>query len=82
MFTFITFEYHLTKTKNKMRNLKTIQTVFLSVLFILSILTLGNIFYLVFTRHYDSENLIAILIFSFPVLMALVLSFTLLIEKK
>jgi hypothetical protein len=65
-----------------MKKLQIIQKVFLSVLFILSILTLENIFYLVFTRHYDSENLIAIMIFTVPVLMALVLSFILLFEKK
>jgi len=62
--------------------MKAIKTLFLSILFILSFLALGQIFYLVFTRHYDSSNLVAIMVFTFPVLMALVLSFTLLIEKR
>jgi len=65
-----------------MKKLHTIQTVFLLVLFILSFLALGQILYLVFTRHYDPSNLVAIMVFTIPVLMALVLSFTLLIEKK
>lgn len=65
-----------------MKNLQIIQTVFLSILFVLSILTLGNIFYLVFTRYYDPANLWAIMIFTIPVLMAFVLSGSLLIQKK
>lgn len=65
-----------------MKKLQIIQKVFLSVLFILSALTLGTIFYLFFTRYYDPANLWAIMIFTLPVLIALVLSFTLLIEKK
>jgi len=62
--------------------MKALQTLFQAILFIVSFLALGTIFYLVFTRHYDSSDLVGIMVFTFPVLMALVLSFTLLIEKK
>ena len=65
-----------------MKNLQTIQKVFLSILFILSFLCLGQIFYLLLTRHYDSENLVAILVFSFPVLLAFILSGSLLIKNN
>ena len=65
-----------------MKKLQIIQKVFLSILFVLSFLALSQIFYLVFTRHYDASNLWAIMIFTIPVLMALVLSFTLLTQKK
>ena len=61
--------------------MKRIQTLFQSILFILSFLALGQIFYLLLTRHYDSSNLVAILVFSFPVLLAFILSGSLLIKK-
>lgn len=61
--------------------MKALQTLFLSVLFILSFLALGQIFYLLLTRKYDSENLIAILFFSFPVLLSFIFSGSLLIKK-
>ena len=64
-----------------MKNLQTIQTVFLSILLIFSFLALGQIFYLLLTRHYDSSNLVAILVFSFPVLLSFILSGSLLIKK-
>ncbi len=65
-----------------MKNLKTIQTVFLSILLIFSFLALGQIFYLLLTRNYDSSNLIAIIVFSFPVLLSFILSGSLLINRK
>jgi len=65
-----------------MKNLNTIQTVFQAILFILSFLALGQIFYLVFTRHYDSSNLVAIMFFTFPVLLSFVLSGSFLINRK
>ena len=61
--------------------MKRIQTLFQSILFILSFLALGQIFYLLLTRNYDSSNLVAILVFSFPVLLAFILSGSLLIKK-
>ena len=64
-----------------MKNLQTIQTVFLSILLIFSFLALGQIFYLLLTRNYDSSNLIAILVFAFPVLLSFILSGSLLIKK-
>jgi hypothetical protein len=62
--------------------MKAIQTLFQSILFILSFLTLGTMFYLLLTRHYDSENLVAILVFAFPVLISFVFSGKLLIDNK
>jgi uncharacterized membrane protein len=62
--------------------MKKVQTLFQSILFILSFLALGQIFYLLLTRKYDSENLIAILVFSFPVLLSFILSGSLLINRK
>ena len=61
--------------------MKRIQTFFQSTLFILSFLALAQIFYLLLTRKYDSENIIAILVFSFPVLLSFILSGSLLIKK-
>lgn len=65
-----------------MKNLKTIQTLFIAILFIFSFLALAQIFYLLLTRHYGSMNLIAILVFSFPVLLSFILSGSLLINRN
>jgi hypothetical protein len=61
--------------------MKNIRIIFLSILFIFSSLTLVTMFYLVFTRHYDAENLVAIMVFTFPVLLSFVFSFSLLRNK-
>jgi hypothetical protein len=62
--------------------MKALQTLFQAILFILSFLALGQIFYLLLTRHYDSSNMVAILVFSFPVLLSFIFSGSLLINRK
>jgi hypothetical protein len=61
--------------------MKNLQKLFQATLFILSFLALVQIFYLLLTRKYDGENIIAILVFSFPVLLSFIFSGSLLIKK-
>jgi len=65
-----------------MKTIKTIQTVFLSILFVLSGYALAMIIFLVFNKNYSHENLIYILFFTIPVLMAFIFSGFLISEKK
>lgn len=62
--------------------MKTIQTLFQSILFILSFLVLAHTFYLLSTRTYMNANFVAILVFTFPVLLAFLFSGKLLINNR
>jgi hypothetical protein len=62
--------------------MKALQTLFQAILFILSLLALGSIFYQLFTERYSQENFTAILIFMIPVLLSFLFSANLLINRK
>ena len=62
--------------------MKALETLFQSILFILSFLALGLIFYQLFNERYSQENFSAILIFMIPVLIAFLFSGNLLINRK
>jgi hypothetical protein len=61
--------------------MKTLQTVFQTILFITSLLALCLIGYQLNTETYSTENLVAILVFTLPVLLSFILSGSLLIKK-
>jgi hypothetical protein len=61
--------------------MKTIQTTFQAILFTTSLLALCLISYQLINENYSSENLIAILVFTVPVLLSFVFSGSLLIKK-
>jgi hypothetical protein len=61
--------------------MKTIQTTFQTILLTVSFLALSAIAHKLLTVNYDKENLIAIIVFTIPVLLSFVLSATLLFKK-
>jgi hypothetical protein len=61
--------------------MKTLQTVFQTILFITSLLALSVIGYQLNTETYPTENLVAILVFTLPVLLSFIFSGSLLIKK-
>jgi len=62
--------------------MKALQTLFQAILFMISLLALGSIFYQLFTERYSQENFTAILIFMIPVLLSFLFSANLLINRK
>jgi hypothetical protein len=61
--------------------MKTIQATFQVILFITSLLALSLIGYQLATETYPTYNLVAILVFTLPVLLSFILSGSLLIKK-
>lgn len=61
--------------------MKALQTTFQTVLLFVSFLALSMIFYKLCTTNYDSENLLAIAVFTVPVFSAFILSGSLLLQS-
>jgi uncharacterized membrane protein len=62
--------------------MKALEKIFGLTLLVLSYSALVMSAYLVYTRHYDAQDLGVIIVFCVPLLMAVLLSFTILTSKS